>query len=231
VGVLMHVIPSIHTFKEAMFAGYFGPIGVGAIFFAATVRNKIDSMLEHYDQDYADPERLRRTHELIFPVVAFIVLSSVIVHGITIPILNLGSQIDIERLPSIASISNQVARLPVIESVENMVAEHVSTVRARQKDKARRKGKVHAELIQKSDEREPEVHVEVEQEETLDADDDRVDTHAYVDIDVEDRAPSPYCDDSDDFVNGSLEAASDNAEDVVDDYYENEVDHRHNTKQ
>ncbi|CAG8453983.1 4111_t:CDS:10 [Ambispora gerdemannii] len=122
---LKKFIPAIHTFKEALFAGYFGPIGVGAIFLAVTVEREIDKTLWEYPElpEIIDKNGLMRTKERVFPIVAFIVLSSVIVHGITVPILNIGSRIDIERFPSIASISNQVARLPVIDFVENLTLE------------------------------------------------------------------------------------------------------------
>ncbi|KAG9299323.1 hypothetical protein G9A89_013971 [Geosiphon pyriformis] len=138
---LMKFIPAIRTFKEAVFAGYFGPIGVGAIFLAMTVQNEIEKTFWEYPKNSVDEEGLARTRELVFPIVAFIVLSSVIVHGITIPILNIGSHIDIERFPSIASISNQVARLPVIDFVESLTLERDSS------GKVNRKEKMKAEIL------------------------------------------------------------------------------------
>ncbi|CAG8676067.1 10912_t:CDS:10 [Funneliformis caledonium] len=112
---LKKFIPAIHTFKESVFAGYFGPIGVGAIFLAVTVEKEIDESLDQPGKKYINEEAMKRTREIIFPIVAFTVLSSVIVHGITVPILNIGSKIDIERLPSIANISNQVVESLTLE--------------------------------------------------------------------------------------------------------------------
>ncbi|CAG8574080.1 10585_t:CDS:2, partial [Diversispora eburnea] len=129
-------IPTIHTFKEALFAGYFGPIGVGAIFLAIFTKKEISKFLKHEGQDI-DEEVMHHLHQIIFPIVTFIVLSSVIVHGITVPILNIGSRIDIERLPSIASISSQVARLPVIDFVESLSLESDNHGRVRKKEKLR----------------------------------------------------------------------------------------------
>ncbi|CAG8657025.1 8372_t:CDS:10 [Ambispora leptoticha] len=134
---LKKFIPAIHTFKEALFAGYFGPIGVGAIFLAVTVEKEIEKTLREYPLDDIDEKGLLHTKERVFPIVAFIVLSSVVVHGITVPILNIGSRIDIERFPSIASISSQVARLPVIDFVESLTLERDSQGRIRKREKAK----------------------------------------------------------------------------------------------
>ncbi|CAG8580689.1 7008_t:CDS:2, partial [Dentiscutata heterogama] len=127
-------IPSFHTFKEAAFAGYFGPVGIGAIFLAMTVEKEISIRLNEGLNDI-DEGSMLRIQEMTFPIVTFIVLSSVIVHGITVPILNIGSRIDIERFPSIASISSQVARLPVIDFVESLSLERDNKGRVRKKEK------------------------------------------------------------------------------------------------
>lgn len=66
-------IPALPTFREAAFAGFFGPIGVGAVFYVAVT-------LESFP-DTVRPEM----RALLKPIVYFLVLTSVIVHGITIP--------------------------------------------------------------------------------------------------------------------------------------------------
>lgn len=70
---LRNVIPDIVTWQEAAFTGWFGPIGVGAVYYAQVGLRRIPG----------DREHLR---SVIVPVVYFIVLCSVVVHGITIPI-------------------------------------------------------------------------------------------------------------------------------------------------
>ncbi|KAH9970171.1 Sodium/hydrogen exchanger family-domain-containing protein [Lactifluus volemus] len=57
-------IPDIKNFREALFSGHFGPIGVG--------------------------ERLAAT---IQPVVAFMVLCSILIHGLSIPFFSLGRRV------------------------------------------------------------------------------------------------------------------------------------------
>ncbi|KAJ3217214.1 hypothetical protein HDU81_000888, partial [Chytriomyces hyalinus] len=61
---LQRWIPSLKNQKEAFFAGWFGPIGAGAIFYA------------HLAVVY-----LEYPHEKILPIVYFIVVASVLVHG------------------------------------------------------------------------------------------------------------------------------------------------------
>lgn len=88
--VIMLLRPFIRTLqsrKEAFFAGWFGPMGVGAIFFAIQAR---DILLHHLasSDGGGDSSVSREYVDKIFPVVAFIVLSSIIIHGITVPLTN-----------------------------------------------------------------------------------------------------------------------------------------------
>ncbi|GAA5822998.1 hypothetical protein JCM11251_004452 [Rhodosporidiobolus azoricus] len=70
---LYKLIPALDDFKQAVFAGWFGPIGVSAIYYAILALHVLP----------ADRTVLRET---IFPVVIFLAMSSTIVHGISIPI-------------------------------------------------------------------------------------------------------------------------------------------------
>lgn len=65
-------IPQLRTGREAFFAGWFGPMGVGAIFFAMVCRHHTELPQE--------------TSSSIFTVVSFVVFSSIVIHGITVPI-------------------------------------------------------------------------------------------------------------------------------------------------
>jgi NhaP-type Na+/H+ or K+/H+ antiporter len=68
-------IPALKNPKEAFFAGWFGPIGAGAVFYA-----RFATVVVNY------------TNTPIFPIVMFIVLSSVFVHGASIAFFNLSLQ-------------------------------------------------------------------------------------------------------------------------------------------
>ncbi|KAF0492497.1 Sodium/hydrogen exchanger [Gigaspora margarita] len=169
-------IPAFHTFKEAAFAGYFGPIGIGAIFLAMTVEKEIGLRLGGELTDI-DEESMLHVQKITFPIVTFVVLSSVIVHGITVPILNIGSRIDMERFPSIASISSQVARLPVIDFVESLTLERDNKGRVRKKEKMK------AEFAPKSSEElYQDVHNSVMEEEQSEG--NGVYTHNHIETDV-----------------------------------------------
>ncbi|KUL90879.1 hypothetical protein ZTR_00942 [Talaromyces verruculosus] len=68
--------------KEALFMGYFGPIGIGAI-----------SSVEYARQLFPDPgesdEEINNLTSAMIPVVYWLVLFSIIIHGLSVPILHL----------------------------------------------------------------------------------------------------------------------------------------------
>lgn len=76
------LIPALSDFKESSFAGWFGPIGVGAVFY-------IQVALKQLPAD-GTRDRLRVVYS---PLVLFMVFSSVLMHGITIPISKLGPNV------------------------------------------------------------------------------------------------------------------------------------------
>ncbi|KAL2164296.1 hypothetical protein VTH06DRAFT_3512 [Thermothelomyces fergusii] len=122
-------IPDIKTWREALFAGHFGPIGVGAIFVAILARAELES---------EDPVPLSQLPKpgsehytlltLVWPIVTFIVVASIIVHGSSVAVFTLGKRINtltitmsytqanedgshwMNRLPRISSQSRSQAR-------------------------------------------------------------------------------------------------------------------------
>jgi Na(+)/H(+) antiporter len=92
---LKPLIPDIKNWREALFAGHFGPIGVGAIFIALLARAELENdtsiplavlppdTAEHYNLIY-----------LVWPIVTFMVISSIIVHGSSIAVFTLGKRIN-----------------------------------------------------------------------------------------------------------------------------------------
>ncbi|KAH8880430.1 hypothetical protein GQ53DRAFT_788685 [Thozetella sp. PMI_491] len=126
---LKPLIPDIKTWREALFAGHFGPIGVGAIFVAILARAE----LEH-DEPVPLSELPPKDHEhyqlllLVWPIVTFLVVASIIVHGSSIAVFTLGKHINtlsitmsytaapedgpswMNRLPRISSMSRSQAR-------------------------------------------------------------------------------------------------------------------------
>ncbi|CEP08860.1 hypothetical protein [Parasitella parasitica] len=98
-------IPTIHNWREAVFTGWFGPIGVGAIFYYTVA-------LEALPED--GPHTHART--LLEPVIYFMVLASVVAHGITIPLFYVGS-FATRTLTITSEKGNQVLRIPKIETI------------------------------------------------------------------------------------------------------------------
>lgn len=74
-------LPVLQSRKQAFFAGWFGPMGVGAIFFSLMAR---DFFATHGDK-ITVPSRIGTD---AFPIVCWVVLSSILIHGITVPITN-----------------------------------------------------------------------------------------------------------------------------------------------
>ncbi|KAK7398629.1 Na+/H+ antiporter [Neonectria punicea] len=126
---LKPLIPDIKTWREALFAGHFGPIGVGAIFVAMLARAE----LEHGEPVPLEemPSRDSPHYTLIYlvwPVTAFLVVTSILVHGSSIAVFTLGKRINtlsltmsytaapedgpswMNRLPRISSQSRSQAR-------------------------------------------------------------------------------------------------------------------------
>ncbi|KAL1921827.1 uncharacterized protein VTP21DRAFT_10469 [Calcarisporiella thermophila] len=107
--ILYKTIPAIVTFREAVFSGYFGPIGVGAVFYAMVAKEELGS--------HGSSGTHAQASSIVSPVVFFLVLSSIILHGITIPLVHLGTRIATRTLTRNSNLhqENQVLRLPIIK--------------------------------------------------------------------------------------------------------------------
>lgn len=92
---LKPLIPDIKSWREALFAGHFGPIGVGAIFAAILARAELESdsttplavLPEPGSENYA-------VVQIIWPLTTFLVITSILVHGSTIAVFTLGKRIN-----------------------------------------------------------------------------------------------------------------------------------------
>ncbi|GAA5872541.1 hypothetical protein JCM1840_004833 [Sporobolomyces johnsonii] len=80
-------IPDIKTRREALFAGHFGPMGVGAIFISTLAASKLPT-------PHIPPQNSIESLALMCtPVTYCIVLSSILVHGLTISFFTLGRRV------------------------------------------------------------------------------------------------------------------------------------------
>lgn len=92
----------IEDLRQAFFVGFFGPMGVSAIFYLYTSRFFLRDLVVYQGNERADAERLAQVFDV---VVWFVVICSIIVHGISIPVGKLGV-----RLPRTLSRSGTMSR-------------------------------------------------------------------------------------------------------------------------
>lgn len=84
---LYKFIPDVKTFREAVFSGHFGPIGIGAIYISTLAAQQLP---KPNNPPATQTEFLALA---IQPIVAFMVLCSVAIHGLSIPFSLLGRRV------------------------------------------------------------------------------------------------------------------------------------------
>ncbi|KAG8214423.1 Sodium/hydrogen exchanger family-domain-containing protein [Butyriboletus roseoflavus] len=84
---LYKFIPDVKTLREALFSGHFGPIGIGAVYISTFA---VGYLPKPSNPPANQAEFLAAT---IQPIVAFIVLCSVAIHGLSIPFFSLGRRV------------------------------------------------------------------------------------------------------------------------------------------
>lgn len=96
--ILKPLIPDIKSWREAMFVGHFGPIGVGAIFAAILARKELEESVSHHETPLTEmPEKGTPQWQLIsciWPIVCFFIVTSIIVHGSSVAIITLGRHLN-----------------------------------------------------------------------------------------------------------------------------------------
>jgi NhaP-type Na+/H+ or K+/H+ antiporter len=105
---MYNLIPAIVTYREALFAGWFGPIGAGAIFYALEAYKVLD---EH---DYNEGN-IRR---VMFPAVMWLVFSSVVIHGITVPLMKIGKRVTREVIAPFSRSVTEMSRTSTMNTTK-----------------------------------------------------------------------------------------------------------------
>jgi NhaP-type Na+/H+ or K+/H+ antiporter len=120
--MLKPIIPDIKTWREASFAGHFGPIGVGGLFVAILARAELETDSTTPLAELPEPgfEHLNII-ELIWPITCFLVIVSIIVHGSSIAVFTLGKRINTLTISMSYTQANEgepgwMDRLPRIQS-------------------------------------------------------------------------------------------------------------------
>ncbi|KAK4556675.1 hypothetical protein LTR86_006246 [Recurvomyces mirabilis] len=85
-------IPDIRTFREALFCGHFGPMGLGGLFLAIEARAVLEtgtSLPKPYPPHAGRPYSPReKAIEIVWPIVCFVVLGSTLVHGLSVLVIS-----------------------------------------------------------------------------------------------------------------------------------------------
>ncbi|KAJ3850494.1 Cation/H+ exchanger [Lentinula lateritia] len=98
-------IPEISSWQEALFSGHFGPMGVGAVFISTLALSELGTP-HNPPQNQEDLLAL-----YIQPVVAFVVLGSIVIHGLSIPFFSFGKGVH-GRTLSLSATLNGTGTVP-----------------------------------------------------------------------------------------------------------------------
>lgn len=80
-------IPQIEEIQQAAFVGFFGPIGVSAVFYLYVT---LDFLRQLTDADGKEREDAVHLGEVMFVVVWFLAICSIVVHGLSVPLGKVG---------------------------------------------------------------------------------------------------------------------------------------------
>ncbi|PWY67581.1 hypothetical protein BO94DRAFT_590848 [Aspergillus sclerotioniger CBS 115572] len=123
--MLKPIIPDVKTWREALFAGHFGPIGVGAVFASILARAELESdSTEPWSESELPGPGSSNYYivQLIWPVTTFMVISSILVHGSSIAVFTLGKRINTLTITLSYTTANDegpswMNRLPRVQSL------------------------------------------------------------------------------------------------------------------
>ena len=92
--LLFKFIPDIRNFKESLFVGHFGAIGVGAIYSCMMSIEFLEAeMVNLSEEDVVEKNHYKRLIYMIWPMITYIVFISICVHGGSIAVYSWGKAI------------------------------------------------------------------------------------------------------------------------------------------
>jgi len=90
-------IPDVKSWREAVFSGHFGPMGIGAIFISTLAEEFLHEHLASHPSTTTGSTYQQHQNEMVRdmvqPIVAFMVLCSITIHGLSIPGFSLGRRV------------------------------------------------------------------------------------------------------------------------------------------
>ena len=84
-------IPDIRTYREALLCGHFGPVGLGALFLSIEARAQMENSSSLPFPHPPAESPYKRPIETVWPVVCFIILGSIMIHGFSVAAISVFS--------------------------------------------------------------------------------------------------------------------------------------------
>ncbi|OXN03192.1 hypothetical protein CDV58_07593 [Aspergillus fumigatus] len=126
-------IHQIEHLFQAGFVGFFGPIGVGAIFYLSVTREYLRTITV----EGTVREDAQRVSEAVDVVVWFLVICSIVVHGLSIPLVKAGYHLP-RTISSVLSTSSPTDPDPV--PIANISHTHSTATRGASANRGRKRG-------------------------------------------------------------------------------------------
>ena len=90
-------VPDIRTYREALFCGHFGPMGLGALFLVVEARAHLENGSSVPEPKPPRHSPYKEAIETIWPVVCFIILGSTMIHGLSVAAISIVSHYSREK--------------------------------------------------------------------------------------------------------------------------------------
>lgn len=107
-------IPDVKTYREALFCGHFGPMGLGALFLSMEARAQLETGTSRPDPHPPAHSPFKKSIDIVWPVVSFIILGSIMIHGFSVAAISVSSHYSRpkgEREPLIGSETEGLAHM------------------------------------------------------------------------------------------------------------------------
>ena len=107
-------IPDVKTYREALFCGHFGPMGLGALFLSMEARAQLETGTSQPHPHPPAHSPFKNTIDIVWPVVSFIILGSIMIHGFSVAVISVASHYSRrkgEREPLIGSETEGLAHM------------------------------------------------------------------------------------------------------------------------
>ncbi|BAE61067.1 unnamed protein product [Aspergillus oryzae RIB40] len=128
--IALAYIGQIEHLLQAAFVGFFGPIGVGAIFYLSVCREFLQGIIV----DGKVRDDAQKVSEAVDVVVWFLVICSIVVHGLSIPLVKAGY-----HLPRTISHALSVGSTPEAEPVPIANVQHTHSTATQDNSQGRKR--------------------------------------------------------------------------------------------